>query len=140
MNDARRVPVKRFVLEGARSPVLELAAVARLCVALIALALVATVATAAGWKLAIYVDGSLHSSADEAAVRGRPSDYKRGTLSGWRLFGALLPAAARANTQAIEVVGAGGQVLRIENPVQQYPGLEPVLFLDRRNDLRFMMV
>jgi len=73
-------------------------------------------------------------------VRGRPSDYKRGTLSGWRLVGGLLPAAARANIQAIEIVGAGGQVLRIENPVQQYPGLEPVLFLDRRNDLRFMMV
>jgi hypothetical protein len=110
--------------------------------ALAGLTLIAAVATAGapGRGLAIYMDGTLHSSANYDAVRRRASDYKRGTLTGWRLFGAFLPAAARADTRAIEVVGTGGQVLRMEDPAKRYPGLEPVLFLDRRNELRFMMI
>jgi hypothetical protein len=88
--------------------------------------------------LAVYVDGALQPKASEALTR--EADFREGFLSGWRLFGALLPQKAGENVGVIEVHGSRGAKLRIEDPERAYAGLEPVVLRDADGGLRFRMM
>jgi hypothetical protein len=88
----------------------------------------------------VYVDGTSAWHADAAELAKRPTDYTRGALHGWKLWGGILPPADASRTQKIEVEAADGKKLAIDDPAANYPGLEPVLFPDRTGALRFMLV
>src|SRR5947207_13150293 len=90
--------------------------------------------------LAVYVDEQLQLSEGRDALRKRTPDYTRGGLQGWRLYGGLVRDGDAATTAVLEVVGGGGSRVRVERPAQRYPGLEPVVLVDRDGSLRFALV
>ncbi len=107
------------------------------CAWLIAAAACAVAGTAG---ITVIVDGEVRWHADREAALKRPTDYTRGALRGWRLYGGILADSERAGTRRIAVEGANGKALTIDEPARQHPGLEPVLFTDRAGRFRFMMV
>jgi hypothetical protein len=74
-----------------------------------------------------------------AELAALPSDYARGDLHGWTLFGPLVPDVPSQAAAAIEVVGPDGTV-RIDTPRRSHPTSQPVVWVDRDQVLRFALV
>ena len=82
---------------------------------------------------------SWHCSSTRMTWARRPSDYERGGLRGWTLFGGLLGAERAQDATSLIVRGGSGQEIRISDLRSVRGSRLPAVFVDRRDRLRFVM-
>jgi hypothetical protein len=88
----------------------------------------------------VFLDTKLVWEGSRDDLLKKPSDYTRGSLHGWTLFGALLPRTEIARLRSIVAIAADGRHVTVDAPVPpRAVAFEPVVYLDRHDRLRFIV-
>lgn len=89
--------------------------------------------------LSVFLDSRVVWEGSRERLLETPSDYRRGSLRGWTVFGALLPTADRSRLRSIVAIAADGRHVTVDAPPARAGAFEPVVYLDRRDALRFTL-
>jgi hypothetical protein len=89
--------------------------------------------------LAVYLNSRLVWQGSREELLQKRSDYTRGGLHGWTVFGALLPRPEGKRVRSIVAIAADGRHLAIEPPPGPDRDVDPVVYVDREDRLRFTL-